>query len=89
MRDLGDGPEMQDRIADLEARLQRMEAERSMSSRSHSLVGRIVPPEASTHFRAASREHLMGVRALVDHWIRQIDQKEASRSSQREEIPID
>ena len=89
MRDLDDGPEVQDRIADLEARLQRMEKERSMSSRSHSLVGRIVPPEASTHFRAASREHLMGVRALVDHWIRQIDQQEASQWSQREEIPID
>ncbi len=89
MRDVDDGPEVQDRIADLEARLARMEKERSMAGRSRSFMGRIVPPEASTHFRAASREQLMGIRALVDHWIRRIDQQEAARPSEREEIQID
>jgi len=74
MADLDDGPEAQDRIAELEARLERIERARSMTSRSRSLMNRVVPPEASTHFRAAGREQLLGVRALMDHWIRRMDE---------------
>jgi hypothetical protein len=49
---------------------------------------RIIPAEASTHFRAAGREQLLGIRALVDHWIRRLEAGETQRA-EREEIPID
>jgi hypothetical protein len=90
MRDFDDESAMHNRIADLEARLQRMERDRSMSARSRSLMSRIVPPEASQHFRAASREQLMGVRALMDHWIGRLDAREhEAPTSAREEIRIE
>lgn len=85
-----EGSAMLDRVAELEARLERMERGRSMSARSRTFLGRIVPPEATTHFRAASREQLLGMRALVDHWIRRLDERdELPPALEREEIPID
>ena len=93
MPDLDEEPGMPDRIAEMELRLQRMEKESSISARSRTFAGRIVPPEASTHFRAAGREQLMGIRALVDHWIRRLDDHDAGggagRPAEREEIQID
>jgi hypothetical protein len=81
---------MHDRVRELEARLERMERGRSMSARSRTLMSRMVPPEASTHFRAASREQLLGMRALVDHWIRRLDEgDDLPTALEREEIPID
>jgi hypothetical protein len=86
-----EGSTMQDRIEELEARLARMErGRRSMTARSRSLMSRVVPPEASTHFRAASREQLLGMRALVDHWIRRLDEgDDLPPALEREDIPID
>jgi hypothetical protein len=89
MGDIEDTSGTPERIAEMEARLQRMEKNRSMSSRSRSFLSRIVPPEASRHFRAAGREQLMGVRALMDHWIHRLDEHESARPAEREEIPID
>ena len=36
-------------------------------------MGRVAPPEAGRHFRNAGREHLLGVRSIVDFWIRRIE----------------
>jgi hypothetical protein len=77
-----------DRMAELEERLREVERRHSMSGRSRSFMRSIVPQEASTHFRAAGREQLLGIRALVDHWIRRLESSEAPRG-EREEIPID
>ena len=52
-------------------------------------MSRIVPPEASNHFRAAGREQLMGVRALMDHWIHRLEERAEPHQSGREEIPIE
>jgi hypothetical protein len=88
MKGSSDEQGLQERIADLEARLRQIEAERSASGRTRSLMRRFVPDEAGNHFRAAGREQLMGMRAMVDHWIRRLDAAEA-RKPQREDIPID
>jgi hypothetical protein len=90
MQEPQEGSTMQDRVEELEARLERMERGRSVSARSRSMMSRLVPPEATTHFRAASREQLLGMRALVDHWIRRLDEgDDLPPALEREEIPID
>ncbi len=81
-----------ERIADLEARLERLEGEPSLRERGRSLMNRVMPPEASHHFRNAGREQLLGIRSIVDFWIRRIDdadQRAASRSAERETIEIE
>ena len=77
-----------DRMGELEERLRAMEERSSMSGRSRSFMRSMVPAEASHHFRAAGREQLLGIRALVDHWIRRLEKSEPAPST-REEIPID
>ena len=89
MQEIDENPGLHDRMLEIEERLKRMERDRSMTSRGRSFVSRIVPPEASTHFRAAGREQLMGVRALMDHWIHRLDEPTTPRAAGREEIPID
>ena len=81
----------QDRIAELETRLQRLEREPGIRERGRSLMNRVMPPEASRHFRNAGREQLLGVRAIVDFWIDRIDAAEdrAARSTERETIEIE
>ncbi|HET7167734.1 MAG TPA: hypothetical protein VFI69_00905 [Candidatus Limnocylindrales bacterium] len=81
-----------DRMAELETRLARLERSPSLRDRGRSMMDRVMPPEASEHFRNAGREHLLGVRSIVDHWIRRIDDAEAraDRSSHdRETIEIE
>ena len=79
------------RIAELEARIVALEGETSLRDRGRRMMDRVVPPEASRHFRNAGREQLLGIRSIVDHWIRRIDDLE-SRSrdeSGRHTIEID
>jgi hypothetical protein len=79
------------RMADLEARLARLEGEPTMRERGRRMMDRVIPPEAGRHFRNAGREQLLGVRSIVDFWIRRIDAAE-SRSRDdagRETIEVD
>jgi hypothetical protein len=50
-----------------------------------------MPPEAGRHFRNAGREQLLGIRSIVDFWIRRIDDAEsrARDDAGRETIAID
>jgi hypothetical protein len=51
-----------------------------------------MPPEAATHFRNAGREQLLGVRSIVDYWIRRLDDAESradTRQRERETIVIE
>ena len=80
------------RLAELEARLARLEGTSGMRGRGRDLMGRVAPPEAGRHFRNAGREHLLGVRTIVDFWIRRIelaDQRAEARTAARETIEID
>ena len=79
------------RIAELEARLDALEGDTSLRERGRKMMDRVVPPEATRHFRNAGREQLLGVRSIVDHWIRRIDDAEsrAGGDSKRQTIEID
>lgn len=79
------------RLAELERRLAELEGEPSLRERSRKMVDRVMPPEASRHFRNAGREQLLGIRSIVDHWINRIDDAEtrSSDSTSRQRIEID
>ncbi len=81
-----------ERMVELESRLARLEKAPGLRERSRSLMDRVMPPEASEHFRNAGREQLLGVRSIVDHWIRRLDEADsnaAGRSRERETIEIE
>ena len=79
------------RMAELEARLARLEGEPTIKERGRRMMDRVMPPEAGQHFRNAGREQLLGVRSIVDFWIRRIDDAEsrARGDAGRETIEID
>ncbi len=79
-----------DRLAELEARLARLENEPGIRERGRRMIDRVIPPEASRHFRNAGREELMGIRAIVDFWIRRIDDAETrAGGGSRETIEVE
>ncbi len=80
-----------DRVAELEARLAKLEQAPSLRARGRSLMDRVIPREASHHFRNAGREELLGIRAIVDFWIDRIDEAEgrAGSGTRRESIEIE
>jgi len=65
------------RMAELEERLAKLEGEPSLRERGRRMMDRVMPPEASRHFRNAGREQLLGIRSIVDFWIRRIDDAES------------
>lgn len=79
-----------DRIAELEGRLARLEGSPSLRERGRSLMSRVMPDEASQHFRNAGREQLLGIRSIVDFWLRRIDALESrSGEGSREKIELE
>jgi len=64
------------RLAELEARLARLEGGTGYRERGRHVLDQVMPPEAGRHFRNAGREHLLGMRSIVDHWIGRIDAAE-------------
>lgn len=85
--DIGEG----DRMGELEARLARLERSPGLRERGRTMMDRVMPPEASEHFRNAGREQLLGVRSIVDFWISRLDEADsrAARSHDRERIEIE
>lgn len=79
------------RLAELEQRLAKLEGEPSLKERGRHLMDRVMPPEASRHFRNAGREQLLGMRSIVDFWIRRIDDAESRAGAEpsRQTIEID
>ena len=77
------------RIDELEARLRELETRRTRPV--SAMLDRVVPSEARRHFRSAGREQLLGMRALVDHWIKRLgaDDDGSRASGGREEIHIE
>lgn len=53
------------------------------------LAARPVPPEAKQHFKAARREALLGVRALVDAAIERMDEEPAATAAGPASIKIE
>ena len=79
------------RIAELEERLARIEDGPGLKERGRHLMDRVMPPEASRHFFNAGREQLLGIRSIVDFWIRRIEDADdrARADVGRETIEID
>jgi hypothetical protein len=77
------------RLAELEARVNQLETQPNLRERGRGLMARIMPPEASKHFRNAGREQLLGIRSIVDFWIRRIDEFEDRPAPRRESIEIE
>lgn len=74
-----EGMDQTDRVAELEARLARLEGGPSVAGlkeRGRRLVDMVMPPEASHHFFNAGREQLLGMRSIVDFWLRRLDDME-------------
>jgi hypothetical protein len=81
-----------DRLTALELRLARLEGAPGLRERGRGMMARVVPAEAGEHFRNAGREQLLGVRSIVDFWIRRLDEMDsrAGRAShERETIEIE
>ena len=80
-----------DRVADLEARLARLEGGAGLKERGRRFVDMVMPPEASHHFFNAGREQLLGMRSIVDFWLRRLDDMKARAESDtgRTTIEID
>jgi hypothetical protein len=80
-----------DKIDELERRLDRMEDRQGALERSREVMNALVPSETRRHLRAASRENLLAVRSLLDHWIDHLRDEPAKAEADdgRENIPID
>ena len=86
------GPPKDRRLAALESRLAKLERAPTLRARGRSMMDKVMPPEASEHFRNAGREQLLGVRSIVDFWIARLDDADsraAGRSRERETIEIE
>lgn len=79
------------RLAEVEERLAKLEGSPGLRERGRKMMDRVMPPEASRHFRNAGREQLLGIRSIVDFWIRRIEDAElrSRGDAGRETIEID
>ena len=79
------------RLAELESRLAKLERAPTLRARGRSMMDKVMPPEASEHFRNAGREQLLGVRSIVDFWIARLDEADsrAAGRGERETIEIE
>jgi len=78
-----------DRLAEMEGRIAELERDNGLRARGRGLMNRVMPAEASQHFRNAGREQLLGIRSIVDFWIRRIDASEGRGEEPRESIEIE
>jgi hypothetical protein len=79
-----------DRLAELEDRLARLERRVTLRDRSRTMVAKVMPPEASEHFRQAGRHQLLGLRSIIDFWIDRVDRSApAGEASAPERIDIE
>jgi hypothetical protein len=82
----------EERITELENRLASLEGSLSLRERGRDMMDKVMPPEAGRHFRNAGREQLLGMRSILDFWIRRIESAEnraASKDAARQTIEIE
>ena len=80
------------RITELEDRLASLEGSLSLRERGRDMMDKVMPPEAGRHFRNAGREQLLGIRSILDFWIRRIEsaeQRAAGKDGARQTIEIE
>jgi len=89
MDESGRGGGENERLLDLEQRIEHLETRRSAAERSRSAMNSMVPSETRQHLRAAGREQLLAVRSLLDHWIGRLRDEPDKPDKTRENIKID
>lgn len=89
MVSVGKGAERQDRLEEVERRLDRLEWRGRATERGRDLMRELVPTETRRHLRAAGREQLLAARSLIEHWIGWLDEDDEERAKRREEIRIE
>jgi hypothetical protein len=77
------------RLVELEDRLARLERRVTLRDRGRSMMAKVMPPEASEHFRQAGRHQLLGMRSIIDFWIDRIDRTGPDPSDEPERIEIE
>ncbi len=83
------GTDSQDRLDEMEGRLQRLEGRSGALERPRRLASELVPQETRQHLRAAVREQMLATRSLLDHWIGRLRDEPADERPGREDIRID
>lgn len=76
---------MEQRIADLEARLRRGERRESIETAFWALMHNVFPDETRKHMKAAGREQLMAARSYLDHWIGKLDDAASEAPTEKRE----
>ncbi|MBU6422691.1 MAG: hypothetical protein KGJ98_01955 [Chloroflexota bacterium] len=87
MADMTANGELDARIGELESRVREMERREREAGPVRSLLNEVFPPEVREHMRAARKEQLLAVRAMLDRMIEKTEEREAPR--ERERISVD
>jgi hypothetical protein len=81
---------LEQRIAELEARLRRGERRDSIETAFWALMHNVFPDETRKHMKAAGREQLMAARSYLDHWIARLDDAGGEvAAAERENIEVE
>lgn len=78
--------DLEERLSEVEARLR--ELQEREARRPRAMLERMVPPEVRAHLRAAQRERLLAVRALIDVAIKRTEE-DPERPRRAESVRID
>jgi hypothetical protein len=76
------------RLVELEQRLAELESNERYDGLLEPLM-RLFPPDARSHMRAARREQLLALRAILDRWIESLERAPGERVRRRESISIE
>jgi hypothetical protein len=79
----------EDRLDEMEQRLERLEGRPGGLERPRRLASELVPQETRQHLRAAVREQMLATRSLLDHWIGRLRDEPPDQRPGREDIRID
>lgn len=81
-------PELESRIAQLEAKLRELEADRGERPL-RSLIELLLPSDARSHMRAAQKEQLLAIRCFLDQWIERVDETKEKTPRRSESISVE
>lgn len=87
--DQRDAPTLEERLARLEEKLDRLAEGRGEQTAYWAVLETILPADARRHLRAASREQLLAARSMLDSWVKRMDAGETDVPARRETIPLD
>jgi hypothetical protein len=96
MSDKSNAADVEARLERIEAHLEREEAEHAgrgaggMETAAWSLMRTFFPDETRRHMRAATREQLLAARSYIDHWLSRLDrQPDEVSEPEREHITLE